>query len=258
MNLLWKDYLRFAAEHSAAGAIRRLDGVEAAWVNSLMPFTNAEYLTSPVADEADLRRRLRTAVEDAKPHGLPWALFLYEPFVESVDTERAAGGFGLVKVMGVEVMTADIRGLAAPARELPEMEYRRVASLEDAKTALDINMHSYGLPEEMGASALAADAFYGDARREFGYLGLVDGVPVSTAAVIEIGGWLYVALVATEPERRQKGYAEAVMRHALAESARELGITRTSLDATAMGAPVYSRMGYARTGERWTMYAQPH
>jgi hypothetical protein len=37
-----------------------------------------------------------------------------------------------------------------------------------------------------------------------------------------------------------------------------LGITRTSLDATAMGAPVYARMGYARTGERWTMYAEPH
>jgi GNAT superfamily N-acetyltransferase len=110
------------------------------------------------------------------------------------------------------------------------------------------------MPPFMTDSVVGANAYYKDPRREFGFVAFVDGAPVSTASVIELDGWLYVALVATEPDQRQKGYAEAVMRHALTTAAAELEISRTALDASVMGAPLYLQMGYQHTGESWSMY----
>lgn len=93
---------------------------------------------------------------------------------------------------------------------------------------------------------------------EFGYLALVDGVPAATADAVLHDGWLYVAAVATHPDYRRRGLAEAVMRRALEEAMRATGVTRTALDASAMGAPVYKAMGYEPTGEIWRAFSLPH
>jgi hypothetical protein len=44
------------------------------------------------------------------------------------------------------------------------------------------------------------------------------------------------------------------MRHALSTASSQLGITRTSLDASDAGAPLYNQMGYEFTGETWGVY----
>lgn len=261
MNLFWADFLRHAAGQSDAGSIRQFKGLEAAWVHSLMPINNATYLAEQVTSEADLRACFASAVEDAAPHQKPWAFFLYEPYAASLNAEQiaaAATDSGLANLMSVEVMTGDTAKLKPPKRPLPELEYRRVNAREDCWTVFDINMRCYGMPAFMTDSIVDAKAYYKDPQREFGFVAFADGVPVSTASVIELDGWLYVALVATEPDHRQKGYAEAVIRHALTAAAAELGITRTALDASAMGAPLYLQMGYQQTGESWSMYMAPH
>lgn len=257
MNLLWASFLRHAAGQSDSGSIRQFGGLEAAWVQSAMPINNATYLAAPVSTEADLRRRLASAVEDAAPHQQPWAFFLYEPYAAGLSPEQvasAAAEAGLANIMGVEVMTGDVRALHPPKRPLPDMEYRRVNSREDSWIVFDINLRAYNMPAFMTDSIVDANAYYQDPQREFGFVAYADGLPVSTASVIELDGWLYVALVATNPDQRQKGHAEAVMRHALTAATAELGISRTALDASAMGAPLYLQMGYQHTGESWSMY----
>jgi GNAT superfamily N-acetyltransferase len=257
MNLLWQSFLRNAARQAKAGSIRDLGGVEAAWVHSALLINNATYLTRAVAGEGELRERFRRACADAGAHELPWVFYLYKPYAESVGDEPAAAlaaEFGLAPMMEVEVMLADASKLGEPARPLPEVEFRRVQDQEGPAAAIGINMRAYAMPEFMGESVLEAGAYYRDPAREFGYVAYSGGTAVSTATVVELDGWLYVALVATDPEHRQKGYAEAVMRHALRSAASELGITRTALDATEMGAPLYAQMGFERTGERWSMY----
>jgi GNAT superfamily N-acetyltransferase len=234
--------------------LRKLDGLEAAWVNSQLIMNNATCLSAPVASGADLRKRFRAAIDDAARVGLPWALFVYEPYVAGFGVEAAAGEFGLTKAMAVEVMTGDLGSLRPLARTPPGIEYRRIATPGDAHAAMAINLRAYGMPESIAESVVATEAYFRDPARDFGYLGLVDGAPVSTATVVGLEGWLYVAAVATEPDRQKKGYAEAVMRHALREASSALGVTRTSLDATPMGAPLYLQMGYERTGEEWSMY----
>jgi GNAT superfamily N-acetyltransferase len=257
MNLFWSSFLRHAAGQSDGGSIRQFGGLEAAWVHSLMPINNATYLAGPVASEVDMRARFASAVEDAAPRQQPWAFFLYEPYTASLSPEQvaaAAAEFGLANIMGVEVMTGDAGALQPPRRSLPELEFRRVNSREDCWIVFDINIRCYDMPPFMTDSIVEANAYYKDPQREFGFVAYADGVPASTASVIELDGWLYVALVATEPGQRQKGYAEAVMRHALTVAAAELGVSRTALDASAMGAPLYLQMGYEHTGESWRMY----
>jgi len=67
---------------------------------------------------------------------------------------------------------------------------------------------------------------------------------VSTAAIVVGGGVLGVYNVATVPGHQHKGYAEAVMRHALEDAARRHGIERTILQSTPAGHRLYERMGY--------------
>jgi len=255
MDLFWKSFLKYAAEQSTTGTIRTLDGIEAAWVNSALVINNGTYLTEPVADEEELKRRFSAAVRDAEPYNLPWALYLYEPYAERIDAEAVGAACGLARLMQIRVMTGDVRELKPPVRPLPDLEFKRVSSREDGRTVFDINLRCYGMPMFMADSVLDTKAYFNNPARTFDFLALAGGVPVSTASVIELDGWLYVALVATDPDHRRKGYDEAVMRHALAVGAAEWKLSRTALDASAMGAPLYEQMGYQFTGSVWSMYA---
>jgi GNAT superfamily N-acetyltransferase len=75
-------------------------------------------------------------------------------------------------------------------------------------------------------------------------IGRVDGTAVASAAVLMVEGYRYVLLVATQPDHQRRGYADAVMRHALDVAAARYGQIPTTLHATDAGRPIYTRMGY--------------
>lgn len=262
-NLYWPLFLHYVATNAKGGRIQALEnGLQTAWINSALAINNATWPTSPISSEEDLRKRLKAAADDAHAHSLPWFLYLYEPEV-AVSPERTveiASEYGLAKFLSVAVMTADdATRLAPPKRPAPAgLTFRRVASETEARVVMNLNMRAYGMPEEITDSVLATQAYYSDLGREFGYVAYLDSTPVSTTTVIEIDGCLYVALVATDPAHHKRGYADAVMRHALAESSAALGIKKTALDATAMGAPVYAAMGYRHMGGSWTAFTVAH
>ena len=79
------------------------------------------------------------------------------------------------------------------------------------------------------------------------YLGLADGRPAVTLGVHDHDGDAYVTWVGTTEEARGRGLASRLMRRALVD-ARERGCTTTTLVATAMGHPVYARLGYRELG----------
>jgi ribosomal protein S18 acetylase RimI-like enzyme len=72
-----------------------------------------------------------------------------------------------------------------------------------------------------------------------------------------LNGALHVMCVATMPAHQRRGYAEAVMRHSLAQASRATGLTRTTLHATEAGKPAYQRMGYRETAT-FTGYTREH
>jgi GNAT superfamily N-acetyltransferase len=83
-------------------------------------------------------------------------------------------------------------------------------------------------------------------------MAVLDGRPVSCAAVLDHGDDACVTAVATLPDQRGKGLAAAVMIELL-EGARGRGMRTGSLQASKAGAPVYERLGFADVGfiEMW-------
>jgi GNAT superfamily N-acetyltransferase len=79
-------------------------------------------------------------------------------------------------------------------------------------------------------------------------LATIDHAPAPDAAGPDCG----VYFVATDPARRGMGLATRLMGVALAE-ARERGCATSSLQASAMGEPIYAALGY-RTHFRYCMY----
>lgn len=74
-------------------------------------------------------------------------------------------------------------------------------------------------------------------------LGEVDGVPVATSRAICAGGVVDITAVVTLPERRRHGYGTAMTWAAVAAGAAR-GCTAATLTATAMGYPIYLKMGF--------------
>jgi GNAT superfamily N-acetyltransferase len=75
------------------------------------------------------------------------------------------------------------------------------------------------------------------------YLGVLNGQPVSTSMYFLGEGVVGIYFVATLPEARRKGAAFAVTQKALKDG-RALGYRVGILQASKMGQPVYTRMGF--------------
>ncbi|MBN2241037.1 MAG: GNAT family N-acetyltransferase [Dehalococcoidales bacterium] len=87
------------------------------------------------------------------------------------------------------------------------------------------------------------------------YLAYLDGKPAATSMIVSAEGVGGIYYVATLPEFRNRGIGRAVTLKAL-EAAREAGYRIGTLQASAMGEPVYRGMGFRKTGElqayRWS------
>jgi predicted GNAT family acetyltransferase len=76
---------------------------------------------------------------------------------------------------------------------------------------------------------------------------------VSTATVVCYGGRLaWIGMVLTHPEYRGRGFAHALVKHAL-DYADALGIETVKLDATEQGKPIYEALSFVpeQPIERW-------
>ena len=75
-------------------------------------------------------------------------------------------------------------------------------------------------------------------------VGYHGGSPVATAATVTSNGVIGLYNVATAPEHRQRGYGEAITRHALDAATRENGVGGIVLQSTSQGLRLYERMGF--------------
>lgn len=252
----WRQFLEQSVRNGKSGSIADIDaGLRCAWGNCALPITNAYYLTEPVADAGAVGSKIAAVRKDAAGReALPWLFYASTESVADLgfaQLEAVAAQHGLAPFMSVREMIADVDQLRAPKRPLPAVEYERATSQAAVRELLAINMAAYGMPEEIVDSSLQSGMFISGKGQECGILARVNGEAVSTATVVEMNGILYVALVATAPDHRQRGYADAAMRKALETAAAEFGINRVALDATAMGEPIYATMGFTPTGTEW-------
>jgi GNAT superfamily N-acetyltransferase len=225
--------VRVMTEGSEGASLLEPEGVCAA----LCPAASERSVFNSVLYEtpealAAARDQLADAYDEA---GCAWTVWVPEADRDSAALLEAAG----------HKLDAKPRAMVMDLDELPDTEPGDLDWDGDA---------------DAGEVARVNDAAYGDEPGTFArgigcppktirfYRARVDGKTASVLGTIDHDGDCSVWWVATLPEARGRGLAGHLQHQALAEG-RERGCTTTTLQATKLGAPVYTRLGYRDIGE---------
>lgn len=132
------------------------------------------------------------------------------------------------------------RTLDAPAPRPALADWTDAGDLRDIGRIND-RAYEHGTDSfERALSRLPAEALHV-------YVARVDGEPAGCLMTADHEGNASVEMVAVIPEARGRGLAGALLAHGLADAA-ERGAATSTLIATALGRPVYERLGYRDFG----------
>ena len=161
-------------------------------------------------------------------------------WVPEADTDTAAllADRGHVLDSDPEAMVLDLDAVERPPE--PAGFSREIDPLALAR----INDEAYGMHSAFARALERLEA--GDGLYFYGVE--ADGELLSGLVTFDHEDDCSVWLVATRSAARGRGYAGALMAHAMAD-ARERGRTTSTLQATDLGRPVYERLGYRSLGE---------
>ncbi len=241
------------ARAKSSGEVRGYPGITVCCSAVNFSMFNSSVLTAPVESASQLDQRIRTAASYYEGRGLPWSFWLCREWVSpgvrgKVSEVMLKNGLHLV----VDMPGMEASRLAAPSRPLPELVIRRVG---DNPTRADFNhimAAMFGIPFSISRDVYDSPTTWQGSLT--GWIGYLDREPVATAASLVAGGVAGIYAVATVPEHRRKGYAEVVMRHALAQARVASGIEHTVLQSSDQGYRLYEKMGY-RTVTRYAVFA---
>ena len=137
-----------------------------------------------------------------------------------------------------------LRGLPAPARSLPEIEFKPVNDAASRSTFCHLTSHIFDIPFAM------ANAMYGAQEgwtEEYeAWLGYVNGQPVTLALIVfsEDAAGLYS--VGTSASFRKQGFGEATVRWCIARAAQSRGSRNFVLQSSDVGLSLYRRLGFQK------------
>ena len=200
------------------------EGIQYIFSGIPIGFFNLAMVTGSDLSAEALSARGREACAWAAAHSVPWLFMVtHEQLEPGVDAAATLGACGLAAVMPMTGMLARTVGAAPIVAGL-----LLTVPQDDSGCAaiVDINAHAYAMDLEAGKAALGSRTFWKD---QFPVVGVTEGKPVSSATVLMVDGYRYVALVATEPGQQRRGFADAAMRQALANAASVHGETPTVL-----------------------------
>jgi GNAT superfamily N-acetyltransferase len=244
---------RAYAQAKESGEAREMPGVLLACADVDFAMFNATLLTAPVANANELDRRVAMAAVHFRARALPWSFWICEGWLAAHLRKRADAVFwrrGLHLVTELPGMLTE--RVLPPARSLPHLECRRVGDDLTRSAFSYIMSICFWIPLSISRQIYLSERLW---RSHFtGYLGYVDGNPVSTTATLVAGGTVGVYAVATLPAHQRNGYAEVMVRHALEQARQSSGLDRTILQSSPPAVSLYARMGY-RTVTRYAVYA---
>ena len=214
---------------------------------------NVAVVDEVAEDEADLLFRVNEASNHFRALGRGWNFYVCEDMLDARTARRLdllLDGMGLVRILDAPGMEAD--ELEPPQHSVPELQYQPV-TLPDARQAFtNLISIAFRIPYETAKVLYLPEERWKTALR--GWVGYLEGVPVTCAATMEDAGALGIYSVATIKEHRRRGHAEAIVRHAVADY-RKNGFTGPLvLQSTPDGRRLYRSMGFRRT-TRFAVYA---
>ena len=247
-----RESFRVIAASRGGGEVRELKGVSIASSGATFQMFNAAFLSGAVTTDAELTQRILLAQLHFETRGQEWSYWVCEDWITAATRRRSRAAFesiGLRHSVSLPGMIAE--RVLPPARELPSLEVRRVEGGPVRDAFCSIGALCFHVPLSWFREVFDSDTVWSQFA---GYVGYLDGDPVSTAAVVIGAGAAGVYNVATLPGHQRNGYGEVVMRHALEAARREHGVGRSILQSTPAGLRLYERMGY-RTVTRVAVYS---
>lgn len=245
--------MRFFGEATGSGEVRPLDGTVAMFSGLDYGVFNIALLTARVpGNHGDLEKRLAEVAHFFKQRTLRWSFWLCEDLLEPQARRRERQtffDFGMRAISHPPGMVAPY--LFPPLRPLPAVECRPV---NDASTRLaftEITSIAFDIPFPVAHAVYSREPAWNGKYQ--GFVGLVDGRPVSIIAMVPAAGALGVYSLGTLPAFRRQGYGEALLRAAAAQMERRTNLKRLVLQSTDAGYALYHRMGF-RDATKFTVY----
>jgi GNAT superfamily N-acetyltransferase len=232
-----------------SGEARELPGLALACSGVNFSMFNSATLTSPVQSQTELEQRIGASTAYFQSKGLPWSFWICQHRIADglrPELVRIFGGSGLHLVVDLPGMAAE--RLNPPLRPLPALDCRRVIGPRTRAEFNQIMSSTFGIAFRISREIYEAEDTW--AGNFTGYVGYIGETPIATAATLTTDGVTGVYAVATLPQYRRSGYAEAIVRHALAQASDGPTILQSS-DA---GYRLYEQMGY-RTVTRYAVFA---
>ena len=221
---------------------------------------NVAVIDAMARDDADLLFRVHEASEHFQALGRGWNLYACEDMLDSRTARRLdllLDEMGMMRILDAPGMEAD--ELEAPLHKLPELQYEPVSTARTRLAFTGLVSIAFHVPYET-AKVLYLPEERWRPEEHFhtalqGWVGYLDGSPVTCSATMEHAGALGIYSVATLKEYRRHGYAEAVVRHAVEEHVRLAGYSGPLvLQSTPEGRRLYRAMGFRRT-TRFAVYS---
>jgi len=239
---------RVLAEGRPHADILELDGVSIASLGAVFQMFNAAFLNRRVTTLKDLEDRLTCARHLFTLRGLPWAFWICEDWLARPvrrDLVDVCEEFGLRTAAEMPGMTVEslrpAKRFALTTRPQPNLDIRRAECPQSMDDFRDVGSACFFVP------AAWFNEVFDDSvpSRDFTcWVGYSNNRPVATAATVVSDGVIGLYNVATIPDQRGKGYAEAITRHAIVSASRESGLQRVILQSTAQGERLYKRLGF--------------
>jgi GNAT superfamily N-acetyltransferase len=178
----------------------------------------------------------------------PWSLWFCEQFLADADRRRAKlllAARGLRSLMEAPAMIAP--DLAPPKRAIPRLDIRPVGDQQSRLDFSTIMATAFHVPLEMSEEVYAGERLWNGPL--IGWVAYYRDRAVSTACTITSPGAIGLYAVATRPPEQGRGYAESLMRHAVAHARRKAGDLPLILQSSSAGYGLYVQMGFRNVGQ---------
>lgn len=226
-----------------AGDVAELPGLTIASAGVKFQMFNAAFFSSPLVSPEDVTERVVRAAERFQARQQAWALWVCESWLarnEMRTLSRECQRAGLRPASEMPGMVLD--ALRPSKRLLPMLELREITGAEALRDFRAIGSVCFHVPHSWFGEVFDEEMHL---RPDFrGYTGYLNGEPVATSAWVRGDEAIGLYNIATVPEYREKGIAEAITRATIGLARRETGIDATVLQSTSMGFRLYQRLGF--------------
>lgn len=238
------------------GQTREMPGVDL--VSSGLPLAvfNAALLSTPLpGPEGDLARRLAIARVFFEHRQVPWSLWycddLFAPELRGHLREDLRRHQFRVTAEPVGMVA---ESLQPPRRMLPQLECRLVSDEASRLAFCEVTSVVFELPFNTSRQIYGSEKVWKQSMR--GFVGYSNGKPVSTVALWMGSEAIGIYSVGTLPQHQHHGYAEMLLRSALAWAFVNAGARPMVLQSTRQGYALYEHMGF-RAVTQFTVYIAP-